>query len=232
MAQGRDGGPPPRGGPPQPYNQPYNQPQNRPYQPPDPARLRISDKERHAVAEVLREAAGEGRLDLAELDERLEATYAAKTYADLVPITADLPTPYRPPQPGHHVQPRPPAPAAGPLPTYSGSVAVMAETKRSGVWLAGDTHAAFAFMGSVVIDLRLARFSSPELVINANAFMGSVEVIVNQHTHVLVDGVGVMGSYAEGRSKVPLEAGPQSPVVRLRGVAFMGSVEVKRKAVR
>lgn len=57
----------------------------------DPSQLRISDEERHQVAELLREAAGDGRIDLAELDERLEATYAAKTYGDLVPITLDLP---------------------------------------------------------------------------------------------------------------------------------------------
>ena len=57
----------------------------------DPAQLRISDEERHQVAEILREAAGEGRLDLDELDQRLEQTYAARTYADLVPITLDLP---------------------------------------------------------------------------------------------------------------------------------------------
>ncbi|MCW2760664.1 MAG: hypothetical protein JWR85_865 [Marmoricola sp.] len=55
------------------------------------SRLRVSDADRHRVAELLREAAGEGRLDIEELDERLEAAYAAKTSADLVPITADLP---------------------------------------------------------------------------------------------------------------------------------------------
>ena len=57
----------------------------------DPSQLRISDDDRHKVAEVLREAAGEGRIDFDELDQRLEATYAARTYADLVPITLDLP---------------------------------------------------------------------------------------------------------------------------------------------
>src|SRR6188508_243851 len=57
----------------------------------DPSRLRISDADRHRVGEVLREAAGEGRLDIEELEERLEAAYAAKTYGDLVPLTADLP---------------------------------------------------------------------------------------------------------------------------------------------
>ena len=58
-----------------------------------PDSARVSDDDRHKVAEILREAAGEGRIDFEELDERLEATYAAKTYADLVPITVDLPTP-------------------------------------------------------------------------------------------------------------------------------------------
>src|SRR4051794_7789626 len=62
---------------------------------PDPSRLRISDQDRHHVAEVLREAAGEGRIDLEELDQRLEATYAARTYADLVPITSTCPPPRR-----------------------------------------------------------------------------------------------------------------------------------------
>ncbi|MDE3719825.1 DUF1707 domain-containing protein [Nocardiopsis sp. N85] len=54
-------------------------------------RLRVSDAERHQVAEVLREAAAEGRITLDELDERLEAAFNAKTYADLEPITSDLP---------------------------------------------------------------------------------------------------------------------------------------------
>ncbi len=58
---------------------------------PDPARMRVSDEDRHKVADILREAAAEGRIDIEELDERLESTYAAKTYGDLVPITADLP---------------------------------------------------------------------------------------------------------------------------------------------
>ncbi len=58
---------------------------------PDPSMMRISDSDRHQVAEILRQAAGEGRIDIEELDERLEATYAARTYADLVPITLDLP---------------------------------------------------------------------------------------------------------------------------------------------
>jgi hypothetical protein len=40
----------------------------------------------------LRVALEEGRLDLSEYDERLRDTYAAKTYADLDLLLADLPT--------------------------------------------------------------------------------------------------------------------------------------------
>src|SRR6201992_564125 len=72
----------------------------------DPQHLRASDADREGVANVLREAAGDGRLTMAELDERLDAVYAAKTYAELEPITHDLPatgaayTPAVPPCPG------------------------------------------------------------------------------------------------------------------------------------
>jgi hypothetical protein len=214
----------PHGGQPQPY---------------DPSRLRISDQDRHAVADVLRQAAGDGRIDLEELDERLEATYAAKTYADLVPITADLPLAKPPsglpavgPVPGAQVAPRQSWRAPVPVPAYGSSVAVMAETKRSGVWQVGAEHQAFSLMGSVVLDLRYARFTSQHLTITANTVMGGVEIIVNPFTHVVVEGVGVMGAFAETRSKVKPQLGPESPVVRVRGVALMGAVEVKRKAAR
>jgi len=61
-------------------------------EPIDPRQLRVSDKEREAVAEQLRVAAGDGRLDLGELEERITAVYSAKTYAELEPITRDLPS--------------------------------------------------------------------------------------------------------------------------------------------
>src|SRR5437899_9080818 len=61
-------------------------------QPTDPRLMRASDADRERVAEVLRTAAAEGRLRLDELDERLATVYAARTYAELEPVTHDLPT--------------------------------------------------------------------------------------------------------------------------------------------
>lgn len=59
----------------------------------EPSRLRVSDVEREAVAARLREATGEGRLTLAEAEERQSAAYAARFRDDLPPLTADLPEP-------------------------------------------------------------------------------------------------------------------------------------------
>jgi Domain of unknown function (DUF1707) len=53
--------------------------------------VRASDADRERVAAILRGAAGQGRLTLAEVDERLAAVYAATHVADLGPLTADLP---------------------------------------------------------------------------------------------------------------------------------------------
>ncbi|WP_029090423.1 DUF1707 SHOCT-like domain-containing protein [Brevibacterium album] len=56
-------------------------------------RLRIGHAERDAVIETLREAAGDGRLTVEELTERMELAAAARTYADLDPLVEDLPVP-------------------------------------------------------------------------------------------------------------------------------------------
>lgn len=53
--------------------------------------MRAGDAERQAVADKLKAALDEGRLDLHEYDERLQRAYAAKTYGDLDGLTADLP---------------------------------------------------------------------------------------------------------------------------------------------
>ena len=53
--------------------------------------MRAGDADRQHVAEQLRTALELGRLDLAEYDERVQRTYAAKTYGDLDGILDDLP---------------------------------------------------------------------------------------------------------------------------------------------
>jgi hypothetical protein len=192
----------------------------------EPARQRVSDKEREQVAEVLRDAAAQGRINVEELDERLAATFAARSYAELVPVTADLPA-------GSVGNlPAPLARGFATAPVYDSSFATMSTTRRQGRWRLGSHHQALAVMGGVVLDLREALVTSPEITIHASTFMGSVDVIVDEDTIVVCNGRAFMGDYSEKGSKTPHEPRHVSPVVRVHGRAVMGRVNVKRRPGR
>lgn len=53
--------------------------------------LRASHADRDRVVELLRVAAGDGRLTVAELEERLETALTARTAGELAALTTDLP---------------------------------------------------------------------------------------------------------------------------------------------
>ena len=55
------------------------------------AAIRASDADRERAAERLRQAAAEGRLLTEELEQRLEASFSARTYGQLNALVADLP---------------------------------------------------------------------------------------------------------------------------------------------
>ena len=57
------------------------------------SRLRASDADRDTAAAVVNNALAEGRLTAEEHSQRLDAIFAAKTHADLVPVLDDLPAP-------------------------------------------------------------------------------------------------------------------------------------------
>ena len=73
--------------------------------------MRAGDGDRQAVADQLKSALDEGRLDLSEYDERLQKTYGAKTYGDLQGLLTDLPNTVPPAQSQVQGYP-PPAPSA------------------------------------------------------------------------------------------------------------------------
>ena len=172
---------------------------------PEPRNLRASDADRERVANVLREAAGDGRLTMDELDERLDAVYAAKTYAELEPITHDLPD-----TGAGHVPAASPAAARDPArfggePTSAGAVAILGGFTRKGDWVVPKEFTAFMLMGGGEIDLREARFAEREVSIHIVAIMGGCEVIVPEDATVCVTGVGILGAFEHS------DAGPGSP---------------------
>jgi len=76
---------------------------------------RASDTDREIAVDMLCAAVADGRLTLAELDERVEVALSARTLRDLAALIADL-SPYRPAtRPSSSSSPAPsPSPAAPP----------------------------------------------------------------------------------------------------------------------
>ncbi|MER6532615.1 DUF1707 domain-containing protein [Streptomyces sp900105755] len=197
----------------------------------DAPELRASDADRERVAEILRDALAEGRLDMEEFEERLEATYRARTYGELTPITRDLPAA----PPVSLTKPAVPSGSwasriVGGEGTSSWAVAVMSGFQRKGRWTVPRRFNSFAFWGGGEIDLREANFADGEVVINCIAIMGGMSVIVPPGVEVVMRGIGVMGGFDEREHDMSPD--PGAPRVVVTGFAFWGGVEVAHKVTR
>ena len=85
----------------------------------DQGPVRASDAEREEVARAVQAAGGEGRLTMAETEERLSGVYAARFRHELRQFTEDLPRP-RPQRQWPAARPR------GPLAVHAAIVVVLA----------------------------------------------------------------------------------------------------------
>ncbi|GAA3493586.1 DUF1707 domain-containing protein [Streptomyces prasinosporus] len=195
---------------------------------PRPADLRASDADRDRVADLLRDALGEGRLTAEEHAERVEGVLAAKTVGELEAFVRDLPAAHR--RPAAHAS-APDRPTAGAIPVYPDDnvVAVFSVAARKGRWRTGRRIHAYAVFGSVEIDLSEALFDHQQVVIKAVAVFGSVEVRVPENVSLRGMGGGVLGSFEVD----PLNAtDAEAPVVYVDGWAVLGSVEARPRRGR
>lgn len=197
---------------------------------PEPARdrlqLRVSDADRHQVAEILREAAGEGRLDLDELDQRLEAAFTAKTYADLVPITLDLPTSPSAITPGLSQAVSPVAASGVPASIEpERHLAILGGFERKGVWTVPARMDIVAVMGGADLDLREASYAAGVCELRVNAIMGGVSLKVPRGVRVVFAMTCVMGGHSDDQGEV---TDPDAPTLVIKGLCIMGGVSVDR----
>jgi hypothetical protein len=192
----------------------------------NPRDLRCSDVDRDRVAEALRQAAGDGRLMLSELEERLDAAFRARTYGELEPITADLPQgPY--PVPGLAVS----APVAPRSPVRSTSLArvdrvltVLGDERRAGRWEVPPRLDVTCLLGEVTLDFTEAIVRHREVAVHVAAFLGSVTIIVPDGIDVRMDlTASILG---EGR-QLTGPVTPGGPIYWIRGIVVLGDVTVR-----
>jgi hypothetical protein len=195
-------------------------------------RRRVSDYEREQVADVLRDAAGEGRLSYTELEDRLETLYSAKTYGELVEIAADLPNGPTMPSaaaglPPQH-QPGPGMTVHAPTPVIN---VFLSDQKRLGAWVAPQRQEVNAVLGDVTLDYTEAHVPYDEIFIDVKSILADVKIRVPQNAIVHLDSNPILGSVSE-QSGIGGAVDPQTnqpvKVFHIRGTAILGEIKVKR----
>ncbi|MFF8290333.1 DUF1707 domain-containing protein [Streptomyces sp. NPDC016309] len=188
--------------------------------------MRASDADRERIAERLRDAVAEGRLDMAEFEERLDLAYKARTHGELVPLVRDLPQAVGDGATRAGASDGNWPARIGKPATSRGAFAFWSGFGRRGRWTVARRFTAAVLQAGGDIDLREADFEDREVVIRCFAVMGGIQVVVPPELHVEVTGFGFMGGFDDRGSG---GGTPGSPRVRVTGFALMGGVDVKRK---
>jgi hypothetical protein len=195
-------------------------------EPPMPERrpaLRASDADRERVVDLLRQAAGDGRLDVEELDERTSAAYTTRTLAGLETLTQDL------------------VPASAAAPAASGGVVVrtggpdrgtrwivsiMSGHDRKGRWRVAPTCLVLSIMGGAELDFNDAELSDPVTRIRVISIMGGTEIRMPRGVDVKVSKFALMGGHDVELDPDPPP--PGAPVIHISMFALMGGGEVRQ----
>jgi hypothetical protein len=180
------------------------------------AELRASHMDRDRVVELLRVAAGDGRLTPEELDERLEAALTARTYAELAVLTTDLPVVAG-------------QPAGLAIPEGKELVRIncgSGSARRYGPWVVPQRMEVEVTSGSVHLDLTKAIITGPVLTIDADVRSGSLVIVTRPGIEVDADDVTVRS----GSVRVRTPRGPEVPAilrVQVSGKVTSGSLHAR-----
>lgn len=104
------------------------------------------------------------------------------------------------------------------------SLAILSGSELKGRFVASRNHRAIAVLGGVDIDLRYAEIPAEGIDIEAFAVLGGVEITVPDDLNVVTRGMGILGGFSGGNNQSHI---PGAPVVRVRGLALLGGVEIK-----
>ncbi|AZT99964.1 DUF1707 SHOCT-like domain-containing protein [Brevibacterium linens] len=197
----------------------------------DPAKtFRIGHKERDEAIELLREAAGDGRITVDELDERMEKVQAAKFPIDLDAVLADLTTEL----PSDRFRPTSAiAPAAGHAMAVNGHDRFDPLVIKAG-WESEVRRARWAVppfircepsMSNIELNFLEVETELEVIEIEVVAGMGSVTVVIPDDWAVNVDQL----SKSWGSVKSVVDAVPtgRRPLVRVGGSIGMGSFKAR-----
>ena len=102
--------------------------------------------------------------------------------------------------------------------------AMLAETKRRGPWTVGPRLQVNVVLGSALVDLTEATFTTREVEVSCTQLLGSVTIRVRPGTTVRVEAANVLADASVKRIGEPDDA---EPVIVVRGTNILGEISVR-----
>jgi Domain of unknown function (DUF1707) len=169
--------------------------------------LRAADADREAVADRLQAAAGEGRIDFAELEERLGRAFSARTYGELEALVTDLP--------------RRTEPETLVLKTTAPNI------RQSGRWVVPRRITAESTTGLITIDFTQASCAHSEVAVEATTRTGWIRLILPEGWAARVGPSSTNVGHIS--NKAAETADPGAPTVTVTGHPVSGYIRIKQR---
>ena len=179
--------------------------------------IRATDADRERTVTVLRTSGANGQLTVDELDERVEAAYAARTRGELERLVEDL---------GGTRE------RSSGVPVRAGEdgtrwiVSVMGGSDRKGHWRVGRTVTVLNLMGGSNLDLNDAEFAAGVVEMRVYSLMGGSDIRVPEGLNVEVSEFALMGGNDISRGSARPDDG--GPLLRLKMISIMGGSSLRR----
>jgi hypothetical protein len=187
----------------------------------------LRDRREQVISRVS-ESYAEDVFDIDELERRLDLAHGARSIAELDALVADL-------------APAPPSSAlvlAQPMAIDDPARAdtkklrvVMSSVERQGRWSVPRTMDLRVWWGNAELDFREASLGPGVTTIRVWVFMGNVEVVLPPNLAIDVEVSSFAGSVEE-RHRVPPDADPSRPVIRIIGSVRFGNLEIMTRLPR